>query len=49
VAGTPAGITLASEGCAHQSSITPSIGLELPGLDYAEPAFAQPLDWLMWS
>jgi pyruvate dehydrogenase E1 component len=47
VAGTPAGVTLAPEGGAHQSSITPSIGLELPGLDYAEPAFAQPLDWLL--
>lgn len=47
VAGTPAGVTLAPEGGAHQSSITPSIGLELPGLDYAEPAFAQTLDWLL--
>ncbi|MFM8563350.1 MAG: transketolase-like TK C-terminal-containing protein [Acidimicrobiia bacterium] len=45
--GTPAGITLAPEGGAHQSSITPSIGLELPGLDYAEPAFARALDWLL--
>ena len=40
VVGTPAGITLAPEGGAHQSTITPSIGLELPGLTYAEPAFA---------
>jgi len=47
VVGTPAGITLAPEGGAHQSSITPSIGLELPGLDYAEPAFATALDWLL--
>ena len=47
VAGTPAGVTLAPEGGAHQSSITPSIGLELPGLTYAEPAFAEPLDWLL--
>ena len=31
VVGTPAGITLAPEGGAHQSTITPSIGLELPG------------------
>ena len=38
VAGTPAGVTLAPEGGAHQSAITPSIGLELPGLTYAEPA-----------
>ena len=47
VVGTPAGITLAAEGGAHQSSITPSIGLELPGLSYAEPAYAQALDWLL--
>ena len=40
VVGTPAGITLAPEGGAHQSTITPSIGLELPGLTYAEPAYA---------
>lgn len=47
VAGTPAGVTLAPEGGAHQSSITPSIGLELPGLTYVEPAFARALDWLL--
>lgn len=47
VVGTPAGITLAPEGGAHQSAITPSIGLELPGLSYAEPAYAQALDWLL--
>ena len=47
VAGTPAGITLAPEGGAHQSSITPSIGLELPGLTYAEPGYARALDWLL--
>jgi pyruvate dehydrogenase E1 component len=47
VCGTPSGVTLAPEGGAHQSTITPSIGLELPGLMYAEPAFAQALDWLL--
>jgi pyruvate dehydrogenase E1 component len=47
VVGTPAGITLAPEGGAHQSTITPSIGLELPGLTYAEPAYAMALDWLL--
>jgi pyruvate dehydrogenase E1 component len=47
VAGTPAGVTLAPEGGAHQSSITPSIGLELPGLSYSEPAYARALDWLL--
>ena len=47
VVGTPAGITLAPEGGAHQSTITPSIGLELPGVTYAEPAYARALDWLL--
>jgi pyruvate dehydrogenase E1 component len=47
VVGTPAGITLAPEGGAHQSTITPSIGLELPGVVFAEPAFATALDWLL--
>jgi pyruvate dehydrogenase E1 component len=47
VVGTPAGITLAPEGGAHQSTITPSIGLELPGITYAEPCFARTLDWLL--
>jgi pyruvate dehydrogenase E1 component len=45
--GTPAGVTLAPEGGAHQSSVTPSIGLELPGITCAEPAYATALDWLL--
>lgn len=44
-AGTPAGVTLAPEGGAHQSSITASIGTELPGLTYHEPAYVKALDW----
>jgi pyruvate dehydrogenase E1 component len=47
VVGTPAGVTLAPEGGAHQSTITPSIGLELPGLTYTEPCFAGALDWVL--
>src|SRR3954454_21903329 len=47
VAGTPAGVTLAAEGGAHQSTITPSIGLELPGVTAIEPAYATALDWLL--
>jgi pyruvate dehydrogenase E1 component len=47
VVGTPAGVTLAPEGGAHQSTITASIGIELPGLTFAEPCFAQTLDWLL--
>jgi pyruvate dehydrogenase E1 component len=47
VVGTPSGITLAPEGGAHQSSVTASLGMELPNLAYAEPAFATALDWLL--
>ena len=47
VAGTPSGITLAPEGGAHQSTITPSVGVELPGVVLMEPAFGQALDWLL--
>ena len=47
VAGTPSGVTLAPEGGAHQSTITPSIGLELPGVTFIEPAYATALDWLL--
>lgn len=47
VAGTPAGVTLAPEGGAHQSTITASVGMELPNLTYAEPAFATEVDWLL--
>jgi len=47
VVGTPSGISLAPEGGAHQSTITPSVGLELPGVTQSEPAFARELDWLL--
>jgi pyruvate dehydrogenase E1 component len=47
VAGTPSGVTLAPEGGAHQSTITASVGAELPGVHYAEPAYASEVDWLL--
>jgi pyruvate dehydrogenase E1 component len=47
VAGTPSGITLSPEGGAHQSAVTPSLGIELPNLESFEPAFAQELAWLL--
>mgnify|MGYP001818019042 FL=1 len=47
VAGTPSGVTLAPEGGAHQSTITASVGAELPGLTYVEPAYAAEVDWLL--
>jgi pyruvate dehydrogenase E1 component len=45
--GTPSGVTLAPEGGAHQSIITPSIGLEQPGCTAWEPAYAQDLEWAL--
>lgn len=45
--GTPSGVTLASEGGAHQSITTPSIGLEQPGCISYEPAFAVDLEWTL--
>jgi pyruvate dehydrogenase E1 component len=47
VVGTPSGVTLAPEGGAHQSMITPSIGVEMPELDFYEPCFGQELEWIM--
>jgi pyruvate dehydrogenase E1 component len=47
VAGTPSGVTLAPEGGAHQSTITASVGLELPNVTMLEPAYAVALDWLL--
>jgi pyruvate dehydrogenase E1 component len=46
-AGTPSGITLSPEGGAHQSTITPSIGTELPRLQMYEPCYARELEWIM--
>jgi len=47
LAGTPSGISLSREGGAHQSIITPGIGVETPGLTYAEPCYARELEWLL--
>ncbi len=47
VIGTPSGVTLSHEGGAHQSTITPGIGAQLPGLLSYEPAFAQEVEWIM--
>lgn len=47
IAGTPSGVTLSPEGGAHQSTVTSSLGMELPSLDYFEPCYAQELAWLM--
>ena len=49
VIGTPSGITLAPEGGAHQSLTTPSIGTEMPDLDFYEPCFGKEVEWVMLS
>jgi pyruvate dehydrogenase E1 component len=46
-AGTPSGITLSPEGGAHQSTITASIGMELPNLHAYEPCFSCEVEWIM--
>jgi pyruvate dehydrogenase E1 component len=47
VAATPSGVSLAPEGGAHQSVITPGIGVALPELAYYEPAFAREVEWIL--
>ena len=47
LAGTPSGVTLGPEGGAHQSTITASVGVEIPGLTFLEPTYGQAVDWLM--
>jgi pyruvate dehydrogenase E1 component len=47
VTATPSGITLSPEGGAHQSVITPSIALELPGITAWEPCFAVETEWIL--
>jgi pyruvate dehydrogenase E1 component len=46
-AGTPAGVTLSPEGGAHQSTITASIGMELPNLNFVEPTFTCEVEWAL--
>ena len=46
-AGTPSGVSLSREGGAHQSSITASIGMELPGLTMWEPCYALETEWVL--
>jgi pyruvate dehydrogenase E1 component len=47
VVATPSGVSLAPEGGAHQSVITPGIGVALPDLAYYEPAFAPEVEWIL--
>jgi pyruvate dehydrogenase E1 component len=47
VVATPSGVSLAPEGGAHQSVITPGVGIALPGAAYCEPAFAREVEWIL--
>jgi pyruvate dehydrogenase E1 component len=48
--GTPSGVTLAPEGGAHQSVLTPLIGIGQPSLTFFEPAYVDELcEILRWS
>ncbi|GLV55294.1 1-deoxy-D-xylulose-5-phosphate synthase [Dictyobacter sp. S3.2.2.5] len=46
-AGTPSGVSLSPEGGAHQSTVTASLGVELPELNYYEPVFAHEVEWIL--
>lgn len=47
VVGTPAGVALGYEGGAHQSIVTPSLGMELPQVTFMELAYATAVDWAL--
>ncbi len=44
---SPSGISLAPEGGAHQSVVTPALGIEVPNLRAYEPTFAKEVEWLL--
>jgi len=48
--GTPSGVTLSPEGGAHQSFLSPLMGLGFPEFDYFEPSYAKELETVMcWA
>jgi pyruvate dehydrogenase E1 component len=47
VVATPSGVSLSAEGGAHQSTVTPALGLAMPGLLAFEPAFAREVEWIL--
>jgi pyruvate dehydrogenase E1 component len=48
--GTPSGVTLAPEGGAHQSFITPLLGVGFPDWHYYEPAYCAELEAILcWA
>jgi pyruvate dehydrogenase E1 component len=49
-AGTPSGLTLCREAGAHQSFLTPLLGIGMPHLAFYEPAYARELDVILcWA
>ncbi len=44
---SPSGISLAPEGGAHQSVVTPALGIEVPNLRAYEPTFAREVEWTL--
>ncbi len=49
-AGTPSGLTLCREAGAHQSFLTPLLGIGVPDLRYYEPAYAAELEVILcWA
>jgi pyruvate dehydrogenase E1 component len=40
-------VSLSPEGGAHQSVITPGIGVALPSIAYYEPVFGQDVEWIL--
>ena len=47
VVATPSGVSLSPEGGAHQSVITPGVGVALPAIAYYEPTFALEVEWIL--
>ena len=47
IVATPSGLTLSPEGGAHQSTVTPGLGIELPSLTPYEPCFACEVEWTL--
>jgi pyruvate dehydrogenase E1 component len=47
VVATPSGVSLSPEGGAHQSIITPGVGIALPAIAYYEPTFALEVEWIL--
>ncbi|HET7874589.1 MAG TPA: 1-deoxy-D-xylulose-5-phosphate synthase N-terminal domain-containing protein [Methylomirabilota bacterium] len=47
VAATPSGVSLSPEGGAHQSVITPPVGIALPDMAYFDPPFAREVEWIL--